>query len=185
MNIIKGKDAVFETDNYDVVLIGTSVYDILSHGFQGKVAIKYPHVAEANHKQTYGDVRRLGTRVTVEKEGCPIVSLLYICRYPKKGLKSLDYDALQRCLETAAMEFKGKRIITTVMGASDFDGEGNKRKILSMMRKAFKDMDVDVYDYPQFCVHDERMEKAKQLISMGVSNGKRRVEILRKLYLRN
>ena len=183
MEIIKGKDAIFETDKYDVILIGTSVYDILSCGFQGKVARKYPHVAEANHKQNYGDLRRLGTRVTVEKEGCPIVSLLYICRYPKKGLKSLDYDALEKCLATSAMEFRNKRIITTVMGASDFDGEGSKRKVLNMMRKAFEGMDVDVYDYPQGNIAKELSDKKRLLNSIGVTDKKRRNEILKQLFL--
>ncbi|MBP5723127.1 MAG: hypothetical protein J6X18_06095 [Bacteroidales bacterium] len=185
MNIITDKEGIFEVDKYDVILLGTSVYDILSHGLQGKVAIRYPHVAEANHKQPYGDLRRLGTRLTVEKEGCPTVSLLYICGYPKKGVKTLDYDALDRCLNTAAMEFKNKRIITTIMGAYSFDGEGDRERILKMMEEAFKGMDVDVYDYPQTCVFNEYMTKARELINMGVSNGKRRTEILKKLYLRN
>ena len=183
MKLIKGKDAIFETDNYDVILIGTSIYDILTHGFQGKVAIKYPHVAEANHKQPYGDSRRLGKRVTVEKEGCPTISLLYICRYPKKGLKSLDYDALKHCLETSAAEFKNKRIITTIMGASDFDGEGDRAKILRWMRKYFKDMDVDVYDYPQIKVIKELNETSKKLKSMGVDKRSKRREILERLFL--
>ena len=185
MNIIKNKEAIFETDKYDVILIGTSIYDTLSHGFQGKVGIKYPHVAEANHKQKYGDIRRLGTRVTVEKEGSPTVSLLYICKYPKKGIKSLDYTALEKCLATAAAEFKGKRIITTIMGSNDFDGEGDRETILEMMEKAFKGMDVDVYDYPQKLIHQEALDKARELITMGISNGRRRTEILRKLYLKN
>ena len=183
MNLIKGKDAIYETDNYDVILIGTSIYDILTHGFQGKVAIKYPHVMEANHKQPYGDSRRLGTRLTLEKKGCPTISILYICNYPKKGLKSLDYDALKRCLETSAVEFKGKRIITTIMGANDFDGEGDRAKVLRLMRTYFKDLDVDVYDYPQEKVKDEMLRTVKKLKSMGVKDRKKRKEILKKLYL--
>lgn len=183
MKLIKGKDAIFETDNYDVILVGTSVYDLLTHGFQGKIGKKYPHVIEANHKQSYGDLRRLGTRLTLEEEGKPIISLLYVCRYPKKGLHSLDYEALRQCFLTSAAEFKGKRIITTIIGANEFDGEGDREKILRMMRNVFKDVDIDVYDYPQKSIVEEEREKRKQLKAMGVNDANKRREILRKLFL--
>ena len=183
MRIIKDVEPVFEADKYDVALIGTSVYDILSSGFQGKMANRYPHIAEANHKQPYGDLRRIGTRLTLNKEGCPTLSLLYICGYPKKGLKTLNYDALEKCLLTSAAEFKGKRIITTIMGSTVFDGEGNKRKILRMMEKAFEGMDVDVYDYKQRNVIEERREKQKQMDVIGFKDKTKRKEILKKLFL--
>ena len=122
MNIIKDKEPIFETDKYDVILVGTSIYDKLCNGFQGKMANKYPYIVEENHKQPYADIRRLGTRLTLERKGKPTISLLYICRCPQKGLKSLDYDALKHCIETAALEFKGKRILTTVLGGSVLGG---------------------------------------------------------------
>ena len=183
MRLVKGKDAIFETDKYDVILVGTSVYDLLTHGFQGKIGKKYPFVLDANHKQPYGDLRRLGTRLTLEEDGSPIISLLYVCRYPKKGLHSLDYEALRKCFLTSAAEFKGKRIITTIIGSNEFDGEGDREKILRMMRRIFKDIDIDVYDYPQKSILEEVKEKRKQLKAMGVKDTNKCREILQKLFL--
>ncbi len=183
MRIIKDKEPIFDTENYDVILVGTSIYDMLVNGFQGKMACKYPHVEEENHKQSYGDTRRLGTRVTVKKKGCPIVSLMYICRYPRQDLKNLDYDALKQCLTTAALEFKGKRIMTTVLGATEFDGNGTKRRVLRMMEKAFDGMDVDVYDYKQRYRFEETNEKRRQFDAIGITERSKRTAILRQLYL--
>lgn len=183
MRIIKDKDPIFETDNYDVVLIGTSIYNMLVNGFQGKMGNKYPYIVEENDKQPYADSRRLGTRLTFERNGLPTISLLYICRCPQKGLKSLDYPSLQRCLETAALEFKNKRIITTILGGTVFDGEGDKNRILGMMEKAFEGLDVDVYDYTQTVLNEEMLIKKKELTELGVTDRQKRLEILKQLYL--
>lgn len=183
MNIIKDKEPIFTTENYDVILVGTSVFDMLVNGFQGKMAYKYPQIEKENHKQSYGDVRRLGTRITVNKKGCPTISLMYICRYPRKDLKNLDYNALKQCLATAAMEFKDKRVMTTVLGASEFDGNGTKRRILRIMTKAFDGMNVDVYDYKQRNLKEEYKEKRQELIDMGITDSRKRNAILRQLYL--
>ena len=183
MRIIKDKEPIFETDKYDVILVGTSIYDTLYNGFQGKMANKYPYIAEENNKQTYADSRRLGTRLTIERKNMPVISLLYICRYPQKHKMTLDYDALKQCLETAALEFKGKRILTTVLGGTVFDGKGNKKRVLNMMAKAFEGLDVDVYDYKQVLLKEEENLKRKELTEIGVTDKQKRIEILKQLYL--
>lgn len=183
MRIIKDKEPIFEVDKYDVVLVGTSVYGILTNGFQGKMANRYPYIVDENLKQPYGDLRRLGTRITITKEGYPTISLLYISGYPKKGLHSLDYEALDKCLKTAAMEFKGERIITTVLGDTQFDGEGNRRRILNMIDRAFEGMDIDVYDYPQFNLKKEKAKLIEELKKQGISDSRERTEILKKQFL--
>lgn len=149
--IIQRKNPIFFTDNYDVVLVGTSIFgDLEVGGFQAQMRFKYPYIHEINYSQNYGDTRLLGTRVTIEKEGNPTISLLYICGYlNKKTREELDIDALENCLATANAEFKGKRIITIPMGASKIDGGHSKSGCLRYMRKHLTDVDVDVYDYPQ------------------------------------
>lgn len=183
MQIIKDKEPIFETEKYDVILVGTSIYGMLCNGFQGKMANKYPYIVEENDKQSYGDVRRLGTRITVSKEDSPDISLLYICRYPQKNAESIDYEALEKCLATAAVEFKGKKIMTTVIGSTQYDGTGSKRRVLSIMRKVFGESDVDVYDYKQHALKEEASDKRKQLSEMGITNKSKITSVLRKLYL--
>lgn len=183
MNLIKGVDPIYEIDKYDVVLVGTSVYDLLVNGFQFKMGNRYPHIVEANHSQPYGDLRRIGTRLTLVREGCPTISLLYVCGYPKRGLKTLDYNALEECLRASVAEFRGKKIATTIIGSTVFDGEGSKRKILNLMKKVFGDEDVTVYDYEQVSGVKEYREKAATLRKIGVRDRKKRKEILKKLYL--
>lgn len=183
MRIIKDKDPIFETEKYDVILVGTSICDTLYNGFQGKMANKYPYISEENHKQSYADSRRLGTRLTVKRKGNPIISLLYICRYPRKMKLTLDYSALKQCLETAALEFKGKRILTTVLGGTVFDGKGNKKRVLNLMSKAFEGLDVEVYDYKQTYINEEAKTKRKELTEIGVTDSQKRIDILKQLYL--
>jgi hypothetical protein len=86
-------------------------------------------------------------------------------------------------LETAALEFKNKRIITTILGGTVFDGEGDKNRILGMMEKAFEGLDVDVYDYTQTVLNEEMFIKKKELTELGVTDRQKRLEILKQLYL--
>ena len=183
MTIIKDKEPIFDTDKYEVILVGTNIHNILRNGFQGKLANKYPYIVDENNKQPYADTRRLGTRITIERKGFPTISLMYICGVPQRKLKTIDYNALKQCLETAALEFKGKRVMTTVLGSTCFDGGGDKRRVLRIMEKAFGGIDIDVYDYAQKNLKEEASEKRELLIEMGISDGAKRAAILRQLYL--
>lgn len=147
LTIIKDKDPIWETDNFDVLLIGTSIYNQLTGGFQSKVRFKYPITEEVNNKTNYGDKKKLGTRLTINDK--PIISLMYICGYPRPNKDVLDYDALTRCLSTANSEFKGKKVLTTVLGSSIFDGSGDKERCLDIIKETTKDLMLTVYDYEQ------------------------------------
>ena len=81
------------------------------------------------------------------------------------------------------MEFKGKRIITTVLGDTQFDGEGNRRRILNMIDRAFEGIDIDVYDYPQFNLKKEKAKLIEELKKQGISDSRERTEILKKQFL--
>ena len=167
-NIIKGKDPIWETDKYDVILVGTSIFCMLSNGFQSKIKNKYPYIDKINDSTKYGDRRKLGNSKRVV----------------------LHYDALEHALATANAEFKGKRVLTTVLGSSKFDGNGEHDKVLEIMRKTLKDVDVDVYDYEQIDRRKEikvNLRKIRDLSTVDrekyKSLWKRKDEILKKLYL--
>jgi len=163
MKVIKGIDAISETDKYDVVLVGTSIYGMLTNGFQREIRMKYPYVHDENIKQPYADLRRLGTRLTLRKEGNPTISLLYVCKYPMSTMEYLDRDALKHALLTADAEFAGKRVMTTVIGTSKYDGNCDKEEMLRIIDENVEKMDLYVYDYEQkqYTLKRKKVEKTQ------------------------
>lgn len=156
MNLIYNKDAIWETDNYEVVLVGTNIYCSMDNCFPFKMIHKYPYLVEADDSTPFADQRKLGKRITVE--GTPIISLLYICTNGPYRSTKLDYDALENCLRTANVEFKGKRVMTTLLGCSPFDGNGDKDKVLKIIEQSTPDLDLDIYVYEQKYKTKERKE---------------------------
>ena len=154
INIIKDKEPIWETDKYDVILVGTSIYNMLSNGFQSKLRLKYPYIEEINDSTNYGDLRKLGKRMTIR--GKPIISLMYIAKYPNSRREFIDYDALEHALSTANAEFRGKKVLTTMLGCSKFDGNGDKDKVLEIINRTANNLELDVYDYLQ-------LEKRKEI----------------------
>ena len=164
LKIIKDKDPIWETDNFDVILIGTSIYNQLNGGFQSKIKYKYPIVDEKNRETKYADFSKLGTRITINDT--PIISLMYICGYPRPNIDTVDYDSLTKCLLTANAEFRGKKIMTTIIGSSQFVGNGDKDKCLKIIKDSTKDLDITLYDYEQKKRIDEIREQKMYLKSL-------------------
>ena len=164
LKIIKDKDPIWETDNFDVILIGTSIYNQLNGGFQSKIKYKYPIVDEKNRETKYADFSKLGTRITINDT--PIISLMYICGYPRPNIDTVDYDSLTKCLLTANAEFRGKKIMATIIGSSQFDGNGDKDKCLKIIKDSTKDLDITLYDYEQKKRIEEIREQKMYLKSL-------------------
>lgn len=148
IEIVKDKDLIWDTDKYDVILVGTSIYNLLTQGFQSKMALKYPYIVEANNTTNYADNRKYGKRLTIQ--GTPIISLMYICGYPHSKRDYLNYDALEHSLKTANSEFKGQTVATTIIGSSLFDGNGDKERCMKLIEANTPDLKLTVYDFPQF-----------------------------------
>lgn len=168
LKIVKDKDPIWDVDNFDVLLIGTSTYNQLNGGFQSKVKYKYPIVEEENNKTKYADTSKLGTRLTIY--GRPTISLMYVCGYPRPNTETVNYEALERCLRTANAEFKGKKVLTTIVGASPFDGNGNKDRCLEIIEESTSDLEIWVYDYKQKKRKDEIEEQRCYLKSLQHTN---------------
>lgn len=164
LKIIKDKDPIWDTDNFDVILIGTSIYNQLNGGFQSKMKYKYPMVDEKNRETKYADFSKLGTRITIND--IPIISLMYICGYPRPNIDTVDYDSLTKCLLTANAEFRGKKVMATILGSSQFDGNGDKDKCLKIIEDSTKDLDITLYDYEQKKRADEIREQKMYLKSL-------------------
>ena len=164
LKIIKDKDPIWDTDKFDVILIGTSIYNQLNGGFQSKMKYKYPMVDEKNRETKYADFSKLGTRITINNT--PIISLMYICGYPRPNIDTVDYDSLTKCLLTANAEFRGKKVMATILGSSQFDGNGDKDKCLKIIEDSTKDLDITLYDYEQKKRADEIREQKMYLKSL-------------------
>lgn len=161
MNLIKDIDPIYLTEQYDVILVGTNIFCSLGNGFQSKMKYKYPDIEKINLKTGYGDYRKLGKRITIpghKEKGIPSISLLYICGYPNKNHVSIDYDALINALSTSNAHFNGKKVMTTVLGGTIFDGNGDKDKVLLIIEKYTPNLDLDVYDYEQKYAINETKE---------------------------
>ena len=164
LKIIKDKDPIWDTDKFDVILIGTSIYNQLNGGFQSKMKYKYPIVDEKNRETKYADFSKLGTRITINDT--PIISLMYICGYPRPNIDTVNYDSLTKCLLTANAEFRGKKVMATILGSSQFDGNGDKDKCLKIIEDTTKDLDITLYDYEQKKRADEIREQKMYLKSL-------------------
>lgn len=154
IRVIKA-DAFEHFEEYDVVLLGCSIYCMIESGFGGKLKNIYPVIQECDDKTPYADQRKLGTTLTIS-ETYPAFALLYVCRYPLQGRTTVDYDAVEKCLTIANVEFKGKKVMATIIGAGRFDGQGDKERCLEIIERCCTNLDVDVYDYEQLTMREER-----------------------------
>lgn len=190
MNVIKDKDLIWDTDNYDVILVGTSIYNMLTQGFQAKMALKYPHIVEVNDSTTYADTRKYGKCMIID--GKPKIILMYMSAFQNSLYDVVNYEALEQCLETVNNECKGLKVASTIIGASRFDGGGDKERCLRLMLDKLKDIDLTIYDYEQV---EKRYEIAKFLRSWNElrfiprwkelnSMAKQKKEILLSLFLK-
>jgi len=163
VKIIEGKDLYDEINKYDIILIGTNIYCSMSQGFQRKVMLNYPYVQDMNMETKYGDETKLGTIIECKKNENPTFVLCYINKGNfRPDLKSdyLSYESLEKCIKLINVLYKGKKIACTVMGASKFDGNGNKEKIIDILSQNSPNLDLYVYDYTQLS-RSEEMKKIR------------------------
>ena len=164
ITIIKDIELIQDVDKYDTIFIGTNVYGCMSQGAQRDIALKFNYCREANFAQKYGDTSRLGSLLETSEDGKPTIVLLYMYKgfdYRKsKNDEYLDYDLLEKCLIKANELYKGRRVATTLIGCSRFDGNGNRDRVLEILERTMTDIDLVVYDYHQL-TYKERYKKIK------------------------
>lgn len=166
ITIIKDKPLINEVFDYDVILVGTGIVNALGNGFQYQVKVNFPDVDKANKSTNYGDIRKLGTVKVIGLT--PAFCLLYIFKTkqrPDKNPDYLDYDALKKCMSLINTAFHGKRIATTFIGASKFDGNGDKQRILEILENEAKDIDLYIYDYEQLTKDEDRNKRWRNITS--------------------
>lgn len=166
ITIIKDIPLINDVFQYDVILVGTSINNALGNGFQRQVKINFSIVDEINKSTNYGDIRKLGTVKVVATT--PIFCLCYINkskRRPDINPDYLDYVSLEQCLKLINDNFKGKRIASTIIGLSDYEGNGNREKIMNIIEKNSNNIDLYLYDYKQLDYEQERKDKWYDIIN--------------------
>lgn len=149
-HIIKDKDLIYDVMDYDAILVGTSTMNALGNGFQHKVARSFPDVNKANKETFYGDKKKIGTVLVVRKKPAFCLCYIHNGRFrPDRIPDVVDYDGLERCLKWVNEDFKGKKVASTIIGHSPYEGGGNRERCLKLMEDCLTDVDLYIYDYEQ------------------------------------
>lgn len=146
INIIKDIPLINEVFKYDVILVGMGLNNSMYRGFAYEVRINFPEVLEYEKANSpYGDTRKMGKTMEIKSDG-PIFCMCYVVA---SNGRFINYDALASSLRIVSEKYKGKKIASSIIGSTEFDGKGDKDKIVGIFEKAFTDCDIDVYDYVQ------------------------------------
>jgi len=184
LTVIKDIDLINEIENYDVILVGTNTYQTMGNGFQRKIRTRYPIAQELNLTTKYGDKAKLGTRITTNNNTSPIFSLCFITYgfnfRPDKAKDYLDYDALETCIKTANNEFIGLKVATTLIGSSKFDGNGDKERIMEILKNNSNKIDLYIYDYEQLSRDQEQLDKYHKTMKTDKYTKEEKIEIFTK-----
>lgn len=173
VKIVENKQLIEDVFNYDVVLYGMGINNAMNKGFSYDIALNFPVVYEEENKTGYGDLRKYGNiRITNIN---PIFCACYcynLGMIRKNNGRFIDYELLNKCLEIVKHNFKGKRIVSPIIGQDKYDGNGDKEIILDLYNRAFcDDTDIILYDFEQ---HDfkELIYKERLNISSMFKEGK-------------
>lgn len=160
INIVKDKPLIEDIFDYDIIIVGTGIHNALGNGFQYDVKINFPFVEETVKKTPYADKRKLGTVTVVNDTPVFCVGFIHSGAY-RKDLNPvyLDYNALTDVLTLIDENFENKRIATSFIGCSQFDGNGNKERVLNIFQQLSDRNQYFIYDYEQRDYREVNNEK--------------------------
>lgn len=166
ITVVENKQLIYDINNYDVILVGTSINNALGNGFQYQIKKSFPEVDVANKNTPYGDQRKLGTVQVVNKYD-KTFCLCYINksrRRPDLQPDYLNYSALESCIQIINSNFKNKKIASTILGHSVYEGDGDKERILQIINDNAKDINLTLYDFQQPDYEQDRNERWKNIV---------------------
>lgn len=153
-------------NNYDYILLPTNCYCTFPDGFAHKIRLNYPYVFDSDVNTKYGDINKLGTIIEVTKDNLQSFIILYINKgynfRPDLQKDFLEYDSLAQCLQRLNIEYKHKSIACPFVGCNRFDGNGDKDRVLNLIKKYITDLDLYIYDYFQKSRNEELIEIFKE-----------------------
>jgi hypothetical protein len=183
IKVIKDVDLYNHVGEFDVVLVGTNNYCMMSQGIQLNIMLNYPYVYDKNLETKYGDPEKLGTVLECASEGEPTFCLCFICGgnfRPDLQKDYLSYESLEKCLKLVNILYKGKNVATTLLGASRFDGNGDKDKILEIFNSCITDVNLTIYDYYQKSRSEQLNEVRNKELEVREKDRKAYYEMVRK-----
>lgn len=183
IKVIKDVDLYNHVGEFDVVLVGTNNYCMMSQGIQLNIMLNYPYVYDKNLETKYGDPEKLGTVLECASEGEPTFCLCFICGgnfRPDLQKDYLSYESLEKCLKLVNILYKGKNVATTLLGASRFDGNGDKEKILEIFNNCITDVNLTIYDYYQKSRSEQLNEVRNKELAVREKDRKAYYEMVRK-----
>ena len=183
IKVVKDIDLYDHVGEFDVVLVGTNNYHIMSHGIQLNIMLNYPYVYDKNLETKYGDPEKLGTILECKSEGEPTFCLCFICGgnfRPDLNKDYLSYESLEKCLKLVNILYKGKKVAATLLGTSRFDGNGDRDKVMEIFNNSIKDIDLTIYDYHQKSRSEQLGEIYHKETEMREKDRKAYYEMVRK-----
>ena len=165
MTFIHDKPLIEDVFNYDVIVFGTGIHNALGNGVQYDMKINFPVIEETIKKTPYADPRKLGTVSVINSKPIFCVGFIHQGGYRKDVLLLVDEN------------FKDKQIAMPLIGCSQFDGNGDKNKVLEII-DSLNNNDYFVYDYHQRDYREINNEKWFKITEMV---GKIPYEELRRL----
>lgn len=179
VTIIKDKPLIENIFDYDIIIVGTGIHNSLGNGFQHDIKINFPFVEDALKKTPYADKRKLGTVTVVKSTPLYCLGFIHSGGY-RKDLNPvyLNYEALNDALHLIDNNFKNKRIASSFIGCSQFDGNGDKERVLEIFNNLSGENEYFLYDYEQRDYREVNNEKWAEIIAQV---GKIPHEELRKL----
>lgn len=166
MEILKNVDPINLTDDYDVILVGTNIYNKLCNGWQFDMKMKYPDIHKANLLTKYADESKVGKYITINDSNKPIICLLYINKsYFRPDLKKefVEYEALEDCLHRINIEYRNKRVLCPILGVSKFDGNGDKEKLIKIFETKCPNLKLTLCDYEQISLKERKVNMIREI----------------------
>lgn len=167
ITIVKDKPLIEDIFDYDIIIVGTGIHNALGNGFQYDVKINFPFVEEAVKNTPYADKRKLGTVTVINKQPMFCIGFIHQGGFRKDLTPDfLDYQALTEVLTLIDDNFENKRIATTLIGCSQFDGNGDRDKVLEIFSGLSDKNEYFIYDYEQRDYRQVHNEKWAEILSM-------------------
>ena len=182
--IAKIVDAMYTGANYDE--FQTMKYMLARHILDGHMyPVEIPTVETANMKSIVSVVKGVSNKFTFLSTNYNLAGVqTYTAKNDQYMLINSQFDAtmdvevLASAFNMDKAEFAGKRVATTIVGHSVYEGGGDRDKCLEIIEKCTDKLDLTIYDYFQRKKDGEKYEYFKYVRSFAHKDKEKYKELL-------